>query len=77
MPKLPRVKAPRLIRVLEKAGFVLDRQKGSHQIFLDSTGRRVVVPVHAGNVLRPKTLKSILRDARLSVAEFARLLSDL
>ncbi|WP_084663898.1 type II toxin-antitoxin system HicA family toxin [Thermanaeromonas toyohensis] len=36
--------------------------------------RQVIVPVHAGKVLKPKTLKSILKSAGLTVDEFIVLL---
>ncbi len=37
-------------------------------------GGRVVIPVHAGTVLKPKTLVSILDQAGISPGEFGRLL---
>jgi len=33
--KLPRIKAEDIIKILEKKGFVLVRQSGSHKIFRD------------------------------------------
>jgi predicted RNA binding protein YcfA (HicA-like mRNA interferase family) len=72
--KLPRLTALELIKVLEKIGFMLNRQKGSHRVYLDPTGRRIVVPVHAGKTLSPGVVKDALRNAALSVDEFVRLL---
>ena len=66
MPKLPRVTARQIIAALEKAGFSLVRQSGSHKIYRNAAGRRVTVPFHASETLHPKLLKSILRDADLS-----------
>ncbi len=66
MPKLPRLTARQIIAVLEKAGFSLTRQSGSHMIFRNSVGMRTTVPFHASKILHPKVLKSILRDAGLS-----------
>ena len=63
-----------LIRVLQRIGFTAHRQKGSHRVFVDPSGRRIVVPVHAGRTLSPKVLKDALRNAALSVDEFIRLL---
>ena len=73
-PSLPAVRAGELTRALERAGFVLRRQRGSHQIwFHPQRKKRVSVPVHTGDV--PKgTLRQILRDAELSVEEFLALL---
>ena len=72
--KLPRVKADKIIKVLEKLGFTLARQSGSHKIYKNSEGTRVTVPYHSGKILHPKLLKSILRDIELSVDEFKKLL---
>jgi predicted RNA binding protein YcfA (HicA-like mRNA interferase family) len=38
----PSVKAKDFIKVIEKLGFYLDRQKGSHAIYKDNQGNRVV-----------------------------------
>jgi predicted RNA binding protein YcfA (HicA-like mRNA interferase family) len=74
MPRLPRVTARQVIRVLQKMGWILDRQTGGHRIFTDTQGRWTTVPYHAGKTLHPKVLKSILADIDLTVAEFARML---
>ncbi len=72
--KFPRVKAVEVIRVLEKIGFTLTRQSGSHKIYKNSEGRRVTVPYHGTTILKLKTLKSILNDANLTGEEFIELL---
>lgn len=72
--RLPRISAAEVVRVLEKAGFVLARQSGSHRIFKNAEGLRVTVPYHSGKELHPKILKSIMRDADLTVNEFQELL---
>lgn len=74
MTRLPRVTAAEVIGVLEKAGFSLVRQSGSHKIYKNAAGRRVTVSFHAGKVLHPKLLKSILKDADLSVEVFDEML---
>jgi predicted RNA binding protein YcfA (HicA-like mRNA interferase family) len=74
MPKLPRLTAREIITAIEKVGFVLVRQSGSHAIYKNGAGRRVTVPVHASKVLHPKLVKSILRDADLSVEKLQELL---
>lgn len=75
-PSLPSVRAKELTRALERAGFVLRRQRGSHQLwFHPDLKKRVSVPVHTGDV--PKgTLRQILRDADLSTEELLGLLKD-
>jgi len=72
--KLPRITAAEVIRAVERAGFSFVRQSGSHRIFKNQLGRRVTVPYHSGTVLHPKVLRSILRDAELTLDDFRRLL---
>ena len=72
MPKLPVVKPKEALRALEKAGFAVIRQKGSH-IQLKKTNLLVTLPMHTGD-LNPQTLKSILRQAKLSIEEFIKFL---
>ena len=73
--KLPRVTGREVVRALERAGFVFDRQRGSHVILVYPQRRqRVSVPIHAGRIVKLGTLKGILEDAGLSRDEFGRLL---
>ena len=72
--KLPRLTAENTIRALERAGFSMSRQSGSHKIYKNKEGRRVTVPYHSGKILHPKVLKRILRDADLTAEEFNNLL---
>lgn len=72
--KLPRVTASEIIKVLEKCGFVMTRQSGSHKIYKNNEGRRATVPFHAGKILHPKVLKSILNEADLSIEELKKYL---
>jgi predicted RNA binding protein YcfA (HicA-like mRNA interferase family) len=73
--KLPRVDGRAVVRALERAGFEIKRQRGSH-VHLRRAGdrRRVTAPVHSGRTLPPGTLQGILRDAGINVDEFRRLL---
>jgi predicted RNA binding protein YcfA (HicA-like mRNA interferase family) len=74
MPKLPRVTAREICSVLEKLGFTIVRQSGSHIIYKNNQGKRATVPFHAAKILHPKVLKNILRDAGLSPEELSNLL---
>ena len=63
MPKLPVLTPRDVIRILEKRGFILDRVKGSHHIYIHpATKQRAVVPVHRRD-LPQGTLLSILKQA--------------
>jgi predicted RNA binding protein YcfA (HicA-like mRNA interferase family) len=72
MPKLPSVKPHEVIRILENIGFYKVRQRGSH-LQMKRGNLLVTIPVHPGD-LNPCTLKSILRQAKLDVEEFLKLL---
>jgi len=74
MDKLPRVEAKDIIRVLEKKGFVLVRQSGSHKIYRNKEGKRMTIPFHSGKTLHPKVLKNIIKDAEISIDELKELL---
>ena len=72
--KLPRVSAAKVIAVLERLGFVLARQSGSHKVYKSKEGKRVTVPWHPQQILHPKVLRSILRDADLTVEKLKDLM---
>ncbi len=73
-PRLPNVGTRQLARVLERAGFVLQRQKGSHATYRHpQTRRTTVVPMHSGDVKRPLLLM-ILQQAGLEEEQFRKLL---
>ena len=75
MPKLPNITGKQLITILEKQGFVSQRQKGSHVRLKDSENRVVTVPVHANKILGKGLLLKILKDAELSKEEFINVLN--
>ncbi len=72
--KLPRVTASEAIGALEKAGFTLARQSGSHKIYKNQEGKRVTIPFHPKKIIHPKVLSSILKDANLTIDEFKKLM---
>jgi len=63
-----------MVRALEKAGFRVDRTRGSHVFLKHTDGRATSVPVHSGETLGPGLLRSILRDVELSAQELLDLL---
>lgn len=67
MPKLPVVSGREAIRALERLGFVVVRQRGSHLVMRrESSG--CVVPNHSE--LKTGTLAGILKQAGISADEF-------
>jgi predicted RNA binding protein YcfA (HicA-like mRNA interferase family) len=73
VPKLPAYTPQRIISVLEKSGFILDRVSGSHYIYYHPENkRRAVVPFHKKEL--PKgTLIEILKQAGISKAELRKI----
>jgi predicted RNA binding protein YcfA (HicA-like mRNA interferase family) len=70
-PRLPRLTAREMQRVLERHGFRVVRQRGSHRILRDDLGRRVTLPMHPGKILHPKVIEAIMDDAGLSDRDLA------
>jgi predicted RNA binding protein YcfA (HicA-like mRNA interferase family) len=68
-PKLPTLTPKKVIEILERKGFILDRVKGSHHIYYNpETKKRAVVPLHK-NELPVGTLMEILRQAGIGKDE--------
>jgi predicted RNA binding protein YcfA (HicA-like mRNA interferase family) len=64
------VSGKRMCKILESRGWPLNRISGSHYIYgHPASGRRISVPVHGNADLKPKTQRSIMRDAGLTDAD--------
>lgn len=73
MSKLPTISGKDCVKVLQKVGFYQKRRESSHVILRrDDPFAQVVVPDH--QELAKGTLRSIIRDADLSIDEFIELL---
>jgi len=73
MPKLPVVSGADTIKALERLGFIVIRQRGSHIVLRrDSSG--CVVPNH--RELKPGTLSGILKQAGIAVDNFVTALKS-
>jgi predicted RNA binding protein YcfA (HicA-like mRNA interferase family) len=70
-PRLPRLSGAEVVRALERVGFAVVSQRGSHRKLRHPDGRVVIVPMH--RELASGTLASILRQAGLSPAELEEL----
>lgn len=75
MPKLPRIPSVLVIRALKRARFYEYHRSGSHiqMRHLDKQNLRITIPFHKKD-LAPKTLKSIIQQAGLTVEDFLKLL---
>jgi predicted RNA binding protein YcfA (HicA-like mRNA interferase family) len=74
--RLPVVSGQRVVRALERGGYLVDRIVGSHHVlkYPGDPTRTVAVPCHSGRDLKPGTIRGIIRQAGLSVEEFNELL---
>jgi predicted RNA binding protein YcfA (HicA-like mRNA interferase family) len=73
MSKLPVISGAECVRALEKIGFVVARQRGSHIILVRENPRTTAsVPNH--RQIDRGTLRAIIRQVGLSVDEFTALL---
>jgi predicted RNA binding protein YcfA (HicA-like mRNA interferase family) len=73
MSKLPQVSGPELVRALEKLGFSVRRQHGSHIIMRrDDPYAQTVVPNH--RQIDRGTLRAILRQIGIPPEDLASLL---
>ena len=66
-PSLPHISGAEAIRALQKLGFVIARQKGSH-VILRRGSAGCVVPNH--KELKTGTLSSVLKQAGVSADDF-------
>lgn len=75
MTSLPALKPKVLLSILQKAGWRIIRQKGSHVQLKhsDKPGFRVTIP-HHNEDLAPGTINSIIKQMGMSRKEFEQLL---
>lgn len=73
MSKLPLLNARELTKVLNKLGFELKRQEGSHMFFEHLDGRTTVIPNHPGeDIDRGLVNKIVKHDLQISREEFLK-----
>ena len=70
---LPVCSGAAAVRAFGKAGWQKRRQRGSH-ITLTKPGSMVVLTVPLHTALAPGTLRALIRNAEMTVQEFADLL---
>lgn len=66
-------KPKEVVKILQKLGFVIKRQTGSHVIlYQQSSGKIIPVPIHTKDV-KMGILKAIIKQADSSEKEFIKL----
>jgi predicted RNA binding protein YcfA (HicA-like mRNA interferase family) len=69
MPQLPVMSGREVVRVFERRGWEVARQRGSH-IILVKAGQNVTLSVPDHKEVAKGTLRSLIRAAGLTVQEF-------
>ena len=69
MSKLKIITSIQMCKLLDRLGFVLLRQKGSHCFYQHADGRTTVVPMHATDLDRA-LIRKILNDIALSIDDY-------
>ncbi|MDO8505642.1 MAG: type II toxin-antitoxin system HicA family toxin [bacterium] len=72
MPQLPACTPEKIIRAMERAGFMFVRQRGSHRMYVKGH-LGVTIPFHNKD-LKKGTLKNIIKQSGLTLEEFLELL---
>jgi len=72
MAKLTILKPIEVLKKLEKAGFKVSRQTGSHARLIHPDGRATTIALHNRDI--PKgTLRAILRQCETTIEEFLKI----
>ncbi len=66
MGTIPVLKPREVERLLERVGFVLIRQRGSHRQYRHPDGRQTTLPFHGNRDVSPILLRQIARDIGLT-----------
>ncbi len=73
MSKIPLLNAREIGKILEKLGFQLKRQEGSHMFFEHPDGRTTVIPNHGGEDIDRGLLNKIIKhDLKIEREEFLK-----
>jgi len=76
LPKISPISPNKIVKILEKEGFKVIRQKGSHVIMINSRKTRIVIPVHPRKDIKPGLVRAILREAGISREKFLKILKE-
>ena len=69
---LPIIRGKNLVTFLEKLGFTIIRQRGSHVRMKSDDGRYTSIPVHSGEDIPKGLLRKIIReDLEMTLEDFA------
>lgn len=66
MGAIPVLKPREVERLLERFGFVLIRQRGSHRQYRHPDGRQTTLPFHGSRDISPVLFRQVARDVGLT-----------
>ncbi len=69
MAQLPKLSGREVVKVFEKVGWEIARQRGSH-IIMSQEGHLATLSIPDHKEVAKGTLRSLIRSARLTVSEF-------
>ncbi len=69
MPPLPSISGERAVRAFQQAGWVRDRQRGSHVILI-KPGQVASLSVPLHRTIAPDTLRPLIRASGMTVSKF-------
>lgn len=72
MPKLPVLSSKEIIKIFEKDGYFVVRQKGSHVRMYHEIKDAITIPNH--KIIGRGLLKKILRDSKVSADDLIKLM---
>ena len=75
MTKVPSTNYQKIVKAFQRDGWIVVRQKGSHiriQKIVDNKTLKITIPAH--RPVKRSTLSHILKQARLPVERFVKLL---
>ena len=70
MGDIPVLNPKKVVSILEKLGFEMVRQRGSHKQYRHPDGRFTTVPFHQGQDISPILLRKIAKDIDMTVKDF-------
>jgi len=76
LPKIRPLSSHKLIKILQRAGFKIIRQKGSHVIMMNDKNIRIVIPVHPGEDVKAGLIRAVIKEAGLSRQDFLNFLRE-
>ena len=74
MTKLPLLSAKELEKFLYHLGFIKVHQEGSHAFYRHVDGRTTTIPHHKGRTITRPLLRTILREIKIDLDTFSRIL---